>query len=142
MFRQLVYLSTASIPFSNAALLQMLEKVRPRNLSRSVTGILLYGDRAFVQILEGPSQSVEEIFSSIARDARHTSVTVVQDAMVERRDFEDWAMAFRKVDKDELSRFQGLRPLTKDAVTSIAGELSHPVARVFIRQFAESGYRW
>ena len=51
---QLVYVSTASRAMSDADLNEILDVSRRKNRERDVTGVLLYLDRGFLQVLEGP----------------------------------------------------------------------------------------
>ena len=50
---QIVYLSTATEPFSKAQLMELLEGSVRRNTVAGITGLLLYRDGAFMQALEG-----------------------------------------------------------------------------------------
>ena len=62
-----------------------------------ITGILLYRDCAFMQMLEGEEDGVRGLFASIAADRRHQDVDLMwtDDAAVRR--FADWSMAFREL---------------------------------------------
>jgi hypothetical protein len=92
-------------------------------------------------VLEGPPDAVDRVFAGISRDPRHTTVRVVQDAMVERRDFGDWAMACSDATAEDFQGVGGLERLTEQAANDIASQLSQPVARIFARNFANSGRR-
>ena len=91
---QLVYASAATRPFSPSALAVLLEKARSRNRFYDVTGILLYHNGSFLQVLEGPEQGVDLIFGSIQRDSRHNNNKVLVRQTFPRREFGDWAMSF------------------------------------------------
>ena len=58
MLLQLVYLSTATRPMTPADLESLLAVSRARNAADSLTGMLLYADRQFMQALEGPAPAV------------------------------------------------------------------------------------
>ncbi|MEL7012390.1 MAG: BLUF domain-containing protein [Pseudomonadota bacterium] len=57
-----------------------------------LTGQLLCHRDIFVQILEGPEDSVDETFERICRDPRHTDVEVLDDGYQDHRMFKDWSM--------------------------------------------------
>ncbi|WP_416898450.1 MAG: BLUF domain-containing protein [Minwuia sp.] len=97
----IVYLSTASEPMGTESLNLLLEVARARNADAGVSGILIYGDGCFIQILEGELQPLEAIFRSILRDGRHYGVKTIQFEPVDGRRFGDWSMAF--VDDDDLT---------------------------------------
>lgn len=66
---QFIYASAASATFSPEDLRMLLAKARSRNTLYSVTGMLLYHNGSFLQVLEGPPTSVGIIFDSIQRTA-------------------------------------------------------------------------
>jgi len=94
---QIVYVSAALEPFSLSALDTLLVKARARNTFHKVTGMLLYHSGSFLQVLEGPVDSVELIFNSIRRDPRHTDTKILNTQTVVRREFADWSMGFLDV---------------------------------------------
>jgi hypothetical protein len=87
--------SAAAQRFSQPEIDALLEQSRARNLSLGVTGLLLYCDGSFMQYFEGPAPGVEQIWSSIRRDPRHSSVTMLFDEPVSERLFTDWSMGFK-----------------------------------------------
>jgi len=101
MLFHLIYVSTAVAPMSDDALAGLLQQCRARNLRSRITGLLLYKNGHFMQVLEGDEVKVMEIFASIERDPRHKSVDVLRAEYVQYRDFPDWTMGFRNVDKLE-----------------------------------------
>lgn len=64
-----------------------------RNVGDGITGVLLYLDGLFVQILEGTQDRVEATFERICRDMRHTDLQLIDMISVSERMFDDWAMA-------------------------------------------------
>ncbi len=93
----LVYVSAASQPFSQAELDAVLEKSRHNNLRDGITGMLLYRDGDFLQVLEGPEPAVRATYARINRDRRHGGFILLDENHVEQRAFSDWALGFRRV---------------------------------------------
>jgi len=91
---QLIYASTANRPLSEVELSLLLLAARRNNESLGVTGMLLYHDGEFLQVLEGEREAVQALFGRIARDPRHTRVTLLQRQRVVQRQFADWSMGF------------------------------------------------
>lgn len=90
-----VYTSTASQPFRGSALEDLLATCRRLNAQRSVTGMLLYRDGRFIQILEGAPDVVDRLVETIRGDRRHHDLRVLlHDGIAERR-FSDWTMGYR-----------------------------------------------
>ena len=50
---QLIYASYATREMSNEDLIDLLEKSRQRNSRQNITGLLLYAEKKFLQVLEG-----------------------------------------------------------------------------------------
>jgi hypothetical protein len=109
----IIYLSYALAPFTNAQLQSLLTLARRRNTELAVTGILLYGNERFVQVLEGDEEAVQEIYEHIKRDPRHTNLITFANKPVEARAFKEWAMAFQPVSSQQFDDVVGyLGPLT------------------------------
>jgi len=92
---------------SDDDLMYLLKQSRVRNARNRITGMLLYRDGHFMQVLEGDEADVMKIFADIERDQRHKSVDVLRAEYIQYRDFPDWTMGFRNVDKVDLSTVPG-----------------------------------
>ena len=98
MFYSLAYESLASVPMTEPDLLDLLGSSRAKNARLEVTGILLYRQGTFLQVLEGPRAEVDALYATISDDPRHHAVdTVLVEERRERR-FPDWTMGFADVD--------------------------------------------
>jgi hypothetical protein len=99
--KQLIYLSRATQPFSVEDLLALRRISEKNNRGRDVTGCMLYSDRNFIQLLEGPAEAVDALFEKIGRDPRHTDIVVVHDRPAERRAYPSWWMAVHDVEHED-----------------------------------------
>ena len=104
---QIVYTSTATADLDRVGLLELLKGSVQRNTRAGITGLLLYQDRIFLQVLEGDEQAVFALFAKISRDSRHHHVIPLIRKRIEERDFADSAMAFRDLDNPELRKLPG-----------------------------------
>ena len=68
---QLAYLSSSPAMLASTDVKQILAVSRINNERRDVTGMLLYRQGNFLQIIEGERDTVEALFKIIARDPRH-----------------------------------------------------------------------
>lgn len=94
----LVYVSAATHPLDKADLLQMLKEARERNQQLGVTGLLLYKDGDFIQLLEGDKATVKALFQdSIRKAPRHRNIQVLIEDEAPKRLFADWSMGFRNL---------------------------------------------
>jgi len=94
---QLLYLSRAKKPFSSDALQALLSDARLRNADpkSDITGVLLYFDEIFLQVIEGSPKNVHSLFASIKRDTRHHSIIVLEERPLVKRQFKSWRMGWK-----------------------------------------------
>ncbi|MHA7145378.1 BLUF domain-containing protein [Arthrobacter sp. TmT3-37] len=90
----IVYSSTATRPFSDADLAELLAACRRTNNSSHLTGMLLYRQGRFLQVLEGPEATVRDRMDIIRADPRHTRIRVLIDDTINERQFPDWTMGY------------------------------------------------
>jgi hypothetical protein len=99
---KLIYVSRAA-PGTDAQLPSLLTQARDRNLSLSLTGMLIFAHGSFMQQLEGSLEDVDTVFASIERDDRHTDIRLLARESIERRRFADWSMGFEHPSDDTLA---------------------------------------
>jgi hypothetical protein len=90
----LVYLSAAVTWFSSRELRDMLVTCRANNLRDGITGMLLYKDGNFMQVLEGDEGAVNALHQRINADLRHRGLVVIDSGHSPAREFGSWSMAF------------------------------------------------
>lgn len=105
---RLIYSSEATGDMSMPELEQMLAQSRARNTLRDVTGVLVYVDGVFLQILEGEREAVAALMEKIGQDSRHRKVKVFHEEETERRTFGSWRMAFVSPSAADMAEWAGL----------------------------------
>ena len=103
----IIYQSTAIRQMSDADLQELLTQARSFNAAHEITGVLLYHDHQFVQVLEGDEAIISSLYEHIRADKRHTSVIKLADSPLGSRNFGDWSMAFRPVDDSAFRTLSG-----------------------------------
>ncbi len=91
----LTYASSAIRPFTPEELRALLTVSRENNDRAGVTGMLLYKDGNFMQVLEGRREAVLTVKARIAADPRHRGFLVLLSGENPQRLFGSWSMAFR-----------------------------------------------
>jgi len=94
----LIYVSTEAWPMSEDDLVSLLQQARARNERLRLTGMLLYKNGFFMQVLEGEEANVLEVFADIQTDIRHKKVFKIVSEYIQHRDFPDWTMGFANID--------------------------------------------
>lgn len=90
----LVHLIYASRPFGydELSLAGILASARANNQRDGITGCLICREDLYLQQLEGDQAAVKTAYERIARDPRHTEVSLLLSDTAPTRLFPDWAM--------------------------------------------------
>jgi hypothetical protein len=107
----LVYTSHATHAFSESDLIALLKEAREFNRKSNITGMLLYIQGKFIQVLEGQKEEVTKLFNRIAADPRHHRVAVIVEGESHERIFKDWSMGFRRLTEQEVIHLGGFRDI-------------------------------
>lgn len=112
MIYRKIYVSTATAGVGLTDLRQILDASRRNNTQRGITGLLLFHEGQFFQVLEGNETAVRRCYDLIARDPRHTDVRPVTAGPVQARAFPNWSMGHIEPER--------LQPAVRDSVFAIA----------------------
>lgn len=91
---ELSYLSEAISDMSFLGLMRLLESARAFNQKNGITGILLYDNQQFGQIIEGERASIMKVWKRIQEDKRHHRVELLEIREITERNFPDWLLRF------------------------------------------------
>lgn len=105
---QLIYASASGPDLTAEELAVLLEAARVNNARLDLTGMLLYAEGSFFQVLEGPPEVVDALYAKIERDPRHEQVTTIIREPIPKRSFDAWTMGFHKVSNEELASLSGV----------------------------------
>ena len=131
-----VYVSSATRRLQNDEILEILRRARLNNARLDITGMLLYRDGNFLQVLEGPAIVVDSLVQKIRRDPRHHGLILMSRKGIEQRQFGDWRMGFRNMSKD-IPTEEGESPFLESGFDDDElGEESQLVFRL-LRRFKE-----
>jgi uncharacterized membrane protein (DUF373 family) len=94
---------------STQELLGLLQQCREYNAESGLTGMLLYCNTSFLQVLEGDEKVVDDLIDKIRNDTRHTNLQMLHRKTIQRREYSEWSMGFKRVSDTELQNVEGLR---------------------------------
>ena len=103
-FEYLIYISSAVELMNDEQLEDLLALSRRNNQRKNITGMLLYGEGSFIQVLEGAHDDIESTFETIKNDTRHKNITRILGGKLAERNFLDWKMGFMTTRRDELAK--------------------------------------
>ena len=136
-FIQLLYLSNAKPELKQAELDKILEVSRKNNPSRDITGLLVFANGVFIQVLEGPSSEVTNLFETICDDTRHQEVAMLGEYVGQERIFSKWSMGFLQSTFDELTRItDSPNMIGRDDVLSLLSNDETEAVR-FLKKFTK-----
>jgi hypothetical protein len=131
-----VYVSSAAKPMAEEEILELLRIARAKNERLGITGMLLYREGNFLQVLEGPASAIDQVIDKIKKDPRHKGLILMSRKPVEERLFPEWQMAFRNMNKTP-GADQGRSPfLDLGSADEEVGEQSQLVYRL-LRRFKQ-----
>ena len=91
MFR-LIYASRSNPILDGSEVYSLLATSKRNNKEHALTGVLLYGQGYFLQVLEGDRDEVNRDFQLIVADQRHHDVRIIEAANTGEREFSEWSM--------------------------------------------------
>lgn len=131
LFR-IVYVSTAVPGLTDRDIENLLNVSQSNNDERFITGYLVHNGQAFMQLIEGPYNEVNEIFARILRDRRHTGVVRIQAEWTAARIFPNWSMNYFRVD-----RHNGIGAMVSRAGDSVDSLMEAGVPRDVLHLFSK-----
>jgi hypothetical protein len=111
----LIYSSTAVGTPDDETLADVLRASRRNNGRVGVTGMLLYTEGSFFQVLEGPAAAVDATFATIAADPRHARAVTIIRERIARRAFGEWSMGYVTATTRELEAASGMNDFFAEA---------------------------
>lgn len=112
--KRVIYSSQAAYDVAPGDLVKLLEVARYNNERLGVSGMLLYCNNSFLQVLEGDPKALTRLIGIISQDPRHSNFRILLDEEIPGKLFPDWTMGFENVSEDELAKhLEGFTPGTK-----------------------------
>jgi len=110
---QLIYISTAARRIFKDDLQKILLASIHHNSIKKITGLLLYDQGTFCQVLEGEAEDVHALFSKIQDDDRHKNIIKIFDDKIKIRDFSTWSMNCINLDHYDKKQINGYKDFSE-----------------------------
>ncbi len=113
---------------------------RRNNAAAGITGMLLYHDQSFLQVLEGEEPGLSLCFDRIARDRRHRNLIVLSRDAVAARAFGAWQMGFARMEALFGADPEGvisLHDLARDGLQRPVDPVVEKLVRLYLRGFPD-----
>ncbi|MFD0792633.1 BLUF domain-containing protein [Mucilaginibacter litoreus] len=105
--KTIVYLSKSAYPMHENQLLDILHSSRIHNAALNISGVLLYAESIFIQLLEGRDTILDALYKRILADERHTDIITLVNETVTEKSFEEWLMGFAVTDVSKTEKLAG-----------------------------------
>jgi inhibitor of KinA sporulation pathway (predicted exonuclease) len=105
--KYILYLSTASHLMKEDELVSLLQVSRNNNKRKGLSGMLLYSEGTFIQLLEGDEDQLKSTYQAIEKDRRHYNIIKMLDGESSERHFPEWTMGFKSANAEEMEEFKG-----------------------------------
>jgi adenylate cyclase len=99
MLKRLKYISRFAKPLSSADVDEIARVAAENNSGKDITGVLMASGGIFFQVIEGPAGAIDELWSSLIKDPRHSDILLLKSEEGDfQRLFPEWRM--KKIDLD------------------------------------------
>lgn len=112
MLYQLVYSSSPEKKMMKSHLYIILRLARMKNKLSNLTGMLVFVENMFFQVLEGEQADVKAVFERIKVDPRHKDIEILLERNIDTRTFSDWEMAYASPSTSDLAAWSGFHNTT------------------------------
>jgi hypothetical protein len=103
------YVSTANIDFQDQEIEDMMIKTNQFNSDEKITGILLYNERNFFQLIEGEKKAIQNLYEKIRQDSRHKDIIKILEKPVFEPSFDGYLTDFitdtKKYNESQLKHY-------------------------------------
>jgi hypothetical protein len=121
----LSYTSNAVGEISFLGNLRLLAHSFLNNQKHNITGLLIYKNKQFAQVIEGDEDAIESIWNKIQRDTRHKDIQLLSLEPIDNRSFTKWSMLFPESEK-VIEYF----PDMVEAVKDLELPVNHPLFKI------------
>lgn len=128
--QQLLYVSNTSRKADQAVLESILHTARTNNQRIGVTGMLLYADGGFLQVLEGEPDALDELYAKIRADKRHWNAQILLKRESPRA-FISWSMGFHRLSDSGEAMFR----ISADAINGRLKPQEQPILLRLMENF-------
>ena len=116
MLKRINYISSFIKDMSENEIEELARKAAKNNAENEITGVLMARGSVFFQIIEGPEENIDRLFTNILKDTRHEKVTTlgIQTGDLKRL-FSGWHMKAINLDTNTSERLKPVKAIL-DAV--------------------------
>ena len=107
---RLLYASRLNPETDPNQLARIHETANTRNAKHNVSGILIFGNDQFLQLLEGAPTDINKLYLNISRDPRNFDHLLLDYSEISERQFEAWAMKLVLITPKQQAQLKQFQP--------------------------------
>lgn len=134
-----IYASKSLVDMTQETILPLLSEARKKNKRLGVTGILLFDQGTFFQVIEGEAPTIERLFNDISKDPRHGQIVTIISEAIPHRQFGQWSMGFPAAERNDLRTIEGMNDFFDQA--SCLSKIDPGRAKKLLKAFAQGRWR-
>lgn len=135
----LCYKSELSSTTDESEIINILGASQKNNLRKNITGMLLYINNHFIQLIEGEREDVNGLYKKIVTDSRHFGARILSEGVADKRFFPNWIMGFRAMNPQDLKEMAEMNGLTELSIDGILNESNPHFAIELLKSFYKNG---
>ena len=103
MLSQLIYVSNRKPACTQEEIDKILLSCEKNNPPLKITGVLLYSDTKFIQLVEGDAKVIVALYDKIKTDTRHSNPIMISYGPIKEKSFPSWHMGTKNIANDEVN---------------------------------------
>ncbi len=116
MLKRITYISSFANDMSDDEIEGLARQAAKKNAENDITGVLMAKGEVFFQIIEGPEENIDRLFTNLLKDPRHEKIITLGIQVGDlQRLFPNWHMKEINLDTTTSERLQPVRAII-DAV--------------------------
>ena len=142
MMKRIKYVSRFAKPLTSSDIEALTVQSAEKNKALDITGVLMTSGGMFFQIIEGPSDNVDQLYEEIVKDDRHQDVLALNiDPDVSTRLFPDWSMKQVDLDVSSSIRAEPLKAILEAVIRQreILESISNALERGIWNELTKAG---
>ena len=137
MLKRIHYISSFVHDMSEDEIKELASQAAKNNAENDITGVLMAKGGVFFQIIEGPEENIDRLFTNILKDFRHEKIITLGIQIGDlRRLFPNWHMKEINLDTTTSERLQPVRAII-DAVHAQAAIIENLTEALAASAWAE-----
>ena len=133
--KYIIYIGSTVKLMNEAELADMLVVNQQSNRLSNITGMLIYVDGTFIQVLEGNEEDVKKAGRKMERNTSHKNIIKLAEDNLAKPNFRTWSMAFLASNRAVVEKLEGY--INPESSNFLNTDSTH-AAIVLLKNFAKS----